>query len=321
MPVPSASDILEHLNNEMDDDLGFGDRYWHIVKMLVPRLPKILAGRGPHVPAVDLASGEAYYPLAYAHALRNTTLAWYPTEYRGPVQSPAYPEGCMGRMLSTLSWMQAQARAGDEKVPLPLLADRNGNTLHVGDVVVLKGLANDHYNATCGVVQGCDLSSPDRVALRGIVRTDTQSFKPANMIRLSVPGPRPNSQHDATIIQGLIDRARLVDLLNRSTWSSVSELEGRCAVVTCTSLLTCLGYREPHIWQSCMAVAAKLLVPGGLLLQYDTSQYGQFAHLETMTKHVTKQALGLVFEERKAEEYCGHGDIFILVWRKEERGL
>jgi len=55
-----------------------------------------------------------------------------------------------------------------------------------------------------------------------------------------------------TIIKNRIGK---IDLLDRDTWTNVlSEVDGRCVLVTCTSLLTSRRYRETFIWQNAMEV-------------------------------------------------------------------
>ena len=46
--------------------------------------------------------------------------------------------------------------------------------------------------------------------------------------------------------------------------------------MTCTNLLTCLGYRDPTAWQDTMQLAADLLHVDGYLLQYDAVGYADF---------------------------------------------
>ena len=91
----------------MEAVLNVEDRLQHILGVLDPRLQTFLADQDQPCPAVDLASGYGYFPLAYLHHF--TSLEWYPTDYNG-MEDPVFREGKFGDMLS-LTWILAQAAA------------------------------------------------------------------------------------------------------------------------------------------------------------------------------------------------------------------
>jgi len=70
----------------------------------------------------------------------------------------------------------------------------------------------------------------------------------------------------------LLDRFCEVDFLKWDTWNHVAHLHGKCLVVTATSIVVCMKYREPLVWQDILMLASQLLAPRGLLLQYDTEK-------------------------------------------------
>ena len=67
-----------------------------------------------------------------------------------------------------------------------------------------------------------------------------------------------------------------------------------------------------------MELASRLLAPGGYFLQYDTATFGRFGHGRTMKAFVEEKALGLQLAGGKEEQPCGHGKMFIMLWKKEE---
>lgn len=205
-----------------------------------------------------------------------------------------------------------------------LFTDRNGVRVRAGEFVQLTGLSNKSYNGQYGIVRGDDPKAEGRCTVQLIHRNDRISFKSSNLTRW-VFKPTPldwqralqQTPRDPDILKGLIDRPRLADLLDRRTWPDLlAELGGRCVVVTCSSLLTCLGYLEPNIWQDALVLASRLLAPGGYFLQYDTAAWGRFGHARTMKAYVEYNELGLILEGRKDEQECGHGKMYILLWRK-----
>mmetsp|Transcript_13299 Transcript_13299/g.36687 ORF Transcript_13299/g.36687 Transcript_13299/m.36687 type:complete len:333 (-) Transcript_13299:93-1091(-) len=331
--MEDKSDTLEGLYSLMDLDLNFGDRLQHILGVLDGRLEKNFFHHGDDAennryPAVDLASGKALFPLAYAQHY-SSKLEWYPTEQKG-FDDPIFCDWYVGEyVLSSLSWFLVGSchRKNDQEKSTLLFTDSNGVQVREGDMVQLTGLSNASYNGTHGLVQGFDTSSTkeERVAVRLFHRSVPLSFKSGNLKRVACKPKKTTSiqaadKYDPAVIQGLLDRARFVDLLNRDTWSKVmiqDDLQGRCALVTCTSLLTSLGYREPEIWKDCLELASRLLTAGGYFLQYDTASFGKFGHGRTMKAFIEEKSLGLVLEGRKEEEFCGHGKMYIMLWRKQ----
>lgn len=308
------TDILEWLYADMEQDFKTGDRgdvLGNILKVLDGRLERTF-GTGTY-PAVDFASGKGNFPVAYAH--RYSFLEWYPTEYIGTT-SPGFELGRLSDPIANFSWLLIGATPVDQREQ-SLFTDADGNTVRVGDMVQLNGLSKKQfYNGKYGMVQSLDPSTDGRVAVRPIQSQTSISLKQSNLNLVTCQKPRMGL-HQPEVIRGLMERTRLFDLLDRETWSNVEDLNGRCALVTCSNLLTCLGYREPTIWKNCLEAASRLLTPGGYFLQYDTKRFGKFSHGKTMKRFVEETSLGLVLEGRTETQASAHGRMFIMLWRKE----
>ncbi|CAJ1328579.1 unnamed protein product, partial [Effrenium voratum] len=133
-----------------------------------------------------------------------------------------------------------------------------------------------------------------------------------------------DSREAAKLLRG---RAACVDV-TEETWHTVEHLQGRCSVVTCTSLLTQVGYMEPHIWTDVLHGANDMLEEGGILIMYDSEKWGDFANVEKTKEHLQKQNLALQFLERKEPvDFSGDPDgrMFVMVFKKtrpaEGKGL
>lgn len=101
-----------------------------------------------------------------------------------------------------------------------------------------------------------------------------------------------------TLIPGLRERVREVDVTERHTWKNVEHLFGQCALVMCTSLLTQVGYRAPFMWCDVLQLASQLLAPGGTCFLYDTEKYGGFGDVEKMSAYIVEHNLKLTFYMR-----------------------
>jgi len=95
------------------------------------------------------------------------------------------------------------------------------------------------------------------------------------------------------LYDGLLEHAFELDIHHRKGWSNADAVEGRCAVVTCTDLLTCLGCRNPESWQDCLELAYRLLAPGGVSLTFDATDWGGYGDLTTMQKFIQSKKLPL----------------------------
>lgn len=157
------------------------------------------------------------------------------------------------------------------------------------------------FNGKPGYILGPDANAQGRFAIQlSLDPKDCKSFKQENITYLG-----DTTMHDAMLrhlriehkdeefFQGLLERTRMLDILKHETWSNVEDLRTRCALVTCTSLLTCLGYRDPSAWQDTMQLAAELLRVDGYLLQYDAIGYADFGDDDVMQSFANDKSLGL----------------------------
>ena len=117
--------------------------------------------------------------------------------------------------------------------------------------------------------------------------------------------------------QGLLDRSCEIDILKHETWSNVEELNGRCALVTCTSLLKCLGYRNPTAWKDTMQLASRLLHTDGYLLQLDPSDCDDYGKIPAMEEFANSESLGLRLEQASEDIPWGEASpMKIIIWQK-----
>ena len=91
----------------------------------------------------------------------------------------------------------------------------------------------------------------------------------STLIEVTLRGLKENNKA-TEFYQGLLDQTTEIDILKDETWCNVEHSFGKCALVTCTTLLTCLGYRNLLAWQDTMKFAPKALHVNGYLLQFDT---------------------------------------------------
>eukprot|EP00392_Amoebophrya_sp_AT5.2_P003070 g3075.t1 len=95
--------------------------------------------------------------------------------------------------------------------------------------------------------------------------------------------------------------------------------QGSCMLVTAICLLMQVGCMDPFLWEDVLQIADKVLLPGGVLLQYDTEKWGGFADRTRMEGYVKKKGLALEFVERSEPvDYRDDPDgrMFTLVWKK-----
>lgn len=322
----SAEGRIEHQRN-----MAFGrnnGRLIHFTNALDERLEALINeqkkkdGKKSVFPAVDLASGAGFFVEQLALKY-HPWIEWYPTEWRADAED----QGPLDRETRAgLKHLFKEAKKEDT----PLFPDSSGNFVFPNQIVKLTGLSKTEFNGLKGKVLNVDPHARDRFGVLVENREKPISLKGSNLLWVDVPENCLtlqlvmrrtlvcNGEADA-FYNGLLERSCEVDLLNRETWNNVSTIEGRCAVVTATSILTCMGYREPLVWKDTMTLASKLLASNGILLQYDTEMYGGFANVDTMEAFVRSGNLGLKLEERsepvRYDDECGR--MFLLVWRKE----
>ena len=94
------------------------------------------------------------------------------------------------------------------------------------------------------------------------------------------------------LLTNMLDCSCEVDILIDSTWNNLADVHGKCALVTCTNLLCCLGYRNPDAWKNCLKVASRLLRPGGVYMAEDDVG-DDFGDVERMQQFVQGNILGL----------------------------
>ena len=251
-------------------------------------------------PAVDLAAGSAYFTsqwaLRYREPLCAGSLEWYPTDTNDAVEKFTRP---------CLTYLAEEAEQHSF-----LCADRHGDAVFRQDRIILEGLKTVEYNGQEGVLLHKDPKIAGRYAVRLDRKAKPMSFKAANfVVRKGGPGGNEDTTSRTTeeqnrrllssqnylerdLFRGLLERSCDLDLLKRETWSELLEkLNGQCALVTCTNLLTEIGHREPTVWKTVMEVASKLLFSGGFLLQGDADGWGQFGNVQIMEEHA--KLLGL----------------------------
>lgn len=263
-------------------------------------------------PAVDLGCGSAYFTSQYA--LRyHKSLVWYPTDTKHTIQQFTIP--CLKYLLTEEEKKKEEEESptkqqcSDSACFLLLCKDRNGDNIYPNERVILEGLKTVRYNGRKGTVLHKDPKIDGRFAI--ILDDDDDrkskpiSFKSENFIREeTVSGTfASKAADDKDIYQGLLDRTCQFDLLQRESRSELlnkiklkQNNNNKCALVTCTNLLSEIGHREgSNAWKIVMEVASKklLLSPGGLLLQGDTDGWGQFGNIPIMEEHAKPLGLTL----------------------------
>lgn len=281
-------------------------------------------------PAVDIGSGWAVGTAAMALTFRppflpeQAELIWYPSDWAGPKEG--HPEQKKGGPveLRTRESLRYQIQEANELAPL--LTDKAGTPVFRGDLIELNGLNAVQFNGRRGLIRGPDPKIDGRFKVQLSQDTnDCKSIKEENISYLGEP-----CLHDAMLhalrmsgeaeefYEGLLERTREIDVLTPETWSNVKDLYGKCALVTCTSLLTCLGYRDPTAWKDTMRLASKLLCVDGYLLQYDTIGCASFGDTLFMREFADSESLGLVLDDEIIPPCSEHGSKKrkLVLWQK-----
>jgi len=166
--------------------------------------------------------------------------------------------------------------------------------------------------------------SPERdfeqLATRKALKRDSTGDVQVNLLdSLWFPDshPYPNAEHDSQISSELWDRASNVDV-SSAEWPAVAHLRGVCKLVSCTSLLVQVGYRDPEIWKDMVRGAADLLEEGGVLFLYDTSKWAGYLNKEVMQKFCEDESTGLtlVLHETQGEADDVNGPMVLEILRK-----
>lgn len=255
-------------------------------------------------PAIDIGSGTGGHvvnmSLHFRDPLFEKELIWYATNV-GPDDGDE-----RGRLEDdTRKALRYYIEESTEKAENVLFTDKNGNPIYEGDGIKLAGLKSVQFNGKRGRARGLDPKAQGRIAVQiSPDPSDQKSFRQENITYLG-----ETSMQDAVLrsmridgsykefFQGLLDRTREIDILEKETWSNVQELEGKCALVTCSSLLNCLGYRDPTAWQDTMEFASRFLCKDGILLQYDAVGCAEFGNQQVMDAFISEKFLGLKLED------------------------
>lgn len=254
-------------------------------------------------PAVDVACGPAVFTTAnalYFSKLKNkfpSNITWIATDIEKGIS------GSSGAFLDET----IPALDFFSKDPSPQFADRKGQAVFIGDTVMLEGLSKTEFNGLKGIVTGPDTKSDGRYGVcicSGNSPGKNISLKPANITRdgRSMGDREGQTMEEATkksvdrgiILQGLRKRAVPIDILQWQSWKSLDPLGGGCGLVTCTNLLTMIGYRNPEVWREVMRLASNLLCATGALVMYDTAEFGGYGDVNIMGMHAERNFLRLM---------------------------
>jgi hypothetical protein len=244
--------------------------------------------------AIDIGSGAGVFPFVYAKHFRDSVkyrdyipVNWFPSEYVNPSSGRHQLDFLKQSIL--VQHQEIMARDIREDV---LFADANGRAVYPNDKVHLAGLLSpqsEKYNGLIGTVLGIDSANTERIAVFCLLDEGkrTISLKPAN---LTLVKDQKGLKRDITYEQAIEVDKDLDTLDSLHSWTlhidvmdfgnfgmqeaSQSLLMSACALVTCTSLLTCCGHREPMIWKNALSVASYYLAVGGYFIQHDTDEYG-----------------------------------------------
>ena len=311
----------------------FQTEYESVLKLLQPLAETFFAKHAASstsetFPAVDIGSGDSIGTATLALTLRppilpeETELLWYPTDWNGNTDDVNYKGGPL--KLETQETLRYLVQESEEMIPL--FIDCNGRSVFNGECIELNGLNAARFNGGRGYIKGVDLNDSDRFQIQlSSDPNDRKSFKKEHISYTGAP-----TLHDAMLrglredkeakelFEGLLNRTREVDILKHETWSNVKELYGKCALVTCTSLLTCIGYSDPTAWKDTMQLASQLLHIDGYLLQYDAVGHADFGDTSIMQEFAQDESLGLTLEEATIppNSYFGTKKRKIIIWKK-----
>lgn len=117
-----------------------------------------------------------------------------------------------------------------------------------------------------------------------------------------------------------IDRIQTVDIKVEETWSCIQELYGKCAFVTCSTLLTAIGYRDPAAWKDAMVLASKLLDVDGYFVQYDAVGFENFGDTSIMEDYAKNSNLGFKLDYMTSGTFHKNTGKrrSIIIWKKKD---
>ena len=334
--------IMQMMNRPMKEQVEeerhhFQSEYEPVFQMLNPRVAEFFKKHHGSFPAVDIGSGSAIGTVTMALTFAQhpilpdedeaAELVWYPSDWAGEKKSDNGSTTRGGPVeVETRETLRYQIQESEECV-VPLFVDESGESVFPDDKIELMGLKAAQFNGRRGIIRGPDPNTTGRFKVQlSPDPSDCKSFKPENVSYLG-----ETSLHGAKLrwlrkegkakefFEGLLERTREIDVLEPTTWSSVEELRGQCALVTCTSLLTCLGYRDPTAWKDTMRLASRLLRPDGYLLQYDAIGYADYGDTAVMQAYADGEGLGLQLEASTIPPDSWHGDRErkLVLWRRQ----
>ena len=263
--------------------------------------------RAPKI-ALDIGSGPGVFVLAYARDF--PTLQWYPSEIDNKGDSNA---AFRAELLATLDFLRSDAE--------PQFTDESGIMVHIGDSVLLNNISSPEYNHQEGILKGKDPENPGRFGVclgpsqfkgkvisvlaekilyhgntmgdpdhqKGLSRTQQQTLSETNS--------NSTSNSNKSLLEGLRNRAFALDLLT-PPWTRElfdNEIQQSCSIITCTHLLTMIGYKAPHATQLCLGLAHDALEDGGYLITMDSVQHdgGNYGNEVAMRKYLMESGVGL----------------------------
>lgn len=312
--VDSMVDKLgKHLRKPLSEKIE-NDRHYFLstynpefVEQLDPFIRQFFVVKeGKSFPAIDIGSSRGVQTIQMALHFRKPFISghliWYPTDCL---------EGNDGGTLEeyTRETLRYHIQETKDIRDNPMFTDRNGQIVFKDDCVVLDGLRSAQYNGKRGIIRGPDATTNGRFAVQlSRDKDNVKSFKQNNIAYMGEISAANAclrmlrvDRTDVDFFEGLLRRSCELDILEKDTWSNVEYLGGRCALVTCTSLLSCLGHRNPDAWKDTMEFASKMLCKGGYLAQFDTYRFGDnpmpdagdFGGIPAMEAYSEERSLGL----------------------------
>eukprot|EP00545_Synedropsis_sp_CCMP1620_P012216 CAMPEP_0119015470 /NCGR_PEP_ID=MMETSP1176-20130426/11080_1 /TAXON_ID=265551 /ORGANISM="Synedropsis recta cf, Strain CCMP1620" /LENGTH=362 /DNA_ID=CAMNT_0006968765 /DNA_START=209 /DNA_END=1294 /DNA_ORIENTATION=+ len=304
----SIAAMTEHLKKQeyQRTPRGKMDRLRQVARQEYPILTRALdkplreffqTRNGNTFPAVDLAANSGYYTTQFAFRYRpphiGGTLEWCPTDKRA----------------ETKTWDCLKYLAQEAEDNAFLFEDSNGGRVFRNDKVELVDLDRYEFNGKEAIALERDPKNNDRFRVQMEdnlrLRLKSNNLIKADQRETEVPTYEKKQQQvlasmglDKAIFAGLLGRTTTLDLLKTETWSNVSELKDKCALVTCINLLRAIGKDEPEAWKNVLDLASRLLLPGGHLLQYDETAtddtiWGKYGNVKAMKEYVSANSLHL----------------------------